>query len=462
VRTWRIAPALLLACSARSASRTPVERPDAAVEQAEVGSDLAEDIGDDSGNDLGNDAGGDLGNDLGNDLENQEAGSADVSDGGGDGARDGARDLSRCIPIGPPPREFALTKLTEAQQFYVPPSIQIGGDGTVRVIFLDRGAPDSEDLTLWAAVLAPPAGAAAAPEVHLVKLASSLHSTASPRVAVTRTGELRMVYLGWSLAHETSVAHYLTWSGDWQSQPVDTVVSSLLTTAPPAIVLDRDDRPILGLVYFNDRSMRLLTPATGGWVSELVDVGVDPSAVMSIAIDSGESTFVAAVVPPMNERRFSPLVPGLSGINVWTRVGTEWWREVLDRFGTYPRVRAVRTPTGATSIVGWETYYGLSQMYRFSVDWNVTVPQADGAGTHLTGDGDVVLGPGSDAIHAGYSPSSGGTHYAVHDRCLWSQVLVDPAGGVPAITLDTAGRPHLAYERLLPGGAFEVMYAAPR
>jgi len=194
VRTWRIAPALLLACSARSASRTPVERPDAAVEQAEVGSDLAEDIGDDSGNDLGNDAGGDLGNDLGNDLENQEAGSADVSDGGGDGARDGARDLSRCIPIGPPPREFALTKLTEAQQFYVPPSIQIGGDGTVRVIFLDRGAPDSEDLTLWAAVLAPPAGAAAAPEVHLVKLASSLHSTASPRVAVTRTGELRMVY----------------------------------------------------------------------------------------------------------------------------------------------------------------------------------------------------------------------------------------------------------------------------
>src|SRR5262249_51418072 len=116
--------------------------------------------------------------------------------------------------------------------------------------------------------------------------------------------------------------------------------------------------------------------------------------------------------------------------------------------------------------------WAFARAARTSGPWQASAPLKDdyGRALKLVEGFDVVFGPVGD-IHVAYTRPAGGLGYAVFDGCRWSEVVVDVAsdGSAPSIALDPAGRPHFAYQNVVPNeGAGTppdmtvVWYAAPR
>ena len=64
---------------------------------------------------------------------------------------------------------------------------------------------------------------------------------------------------------------------------------------------------------------------------------------------------------------------------------------------------------------------------------------------------DVAFGPNGD-IHVVYVPPAGGLGYAVYDGCHWTEFVVAGEGRREPLNRarPAAGRPHLAYQNVIP------------
>jgi hypothetical protein len=363
------------------------------------------------------------------------------------------------------PETFDVVKIAEVGPTGGSATIRLGPDGVPIVAFL-AGDPGSEQI-----VAVRIDGAKESDPAGLVPLSRSSRAVTPPRLASTRDGRIVGAYV--SNDADAYSTRFMTWSGQAADAPVEALpFSDLSGLTTPAVIVGRDDRPIVAATYA-DNSLRLLSSlADGSWSRETVDIGVMPSTAtqFDLTLDSGgEPMLVGARELCAGFCPADSWLPSEYGLTVWRREGGGWARDRLlpDSVNLEPRIRS--SPSGEISIFFAGTA-ALARAVRRGGDWVVEDPLADAAGRtvsrYFT---DVAFGPAGE-LHVAASGSAGSIE-AVLDGCGWSETTIDPRGGgdEAALAVDAAGNAHVAYQKPGPvvdeNGApttTEIWYARPR
>jgi hypothetical protein len=344
--------------------------------------------------------------------------------------------------VGVIPRSFEVFKLADAAPRGARPVIAMGINSAPIVAFL-VGAAGQEQIV--AARLDDAAGMS--PAVAIVPMSLAGPTSTPPRMAVAGDGRVAIAYLASSADGASYRARYSEWSGrsDDPARDIEPVSDPIGSTTPE-ITFDRGGRPVLALA-FGDESLRLLSsPAEGSWSRHTVDIGVLPfeTTHIEMGLDAGgQAILVGTRTRTMSYDNDLMLLPSTSGSTVWRRDGLGW---VKDRFADYslgPRVRL--SPAGELTILVSGTG-GIARIVRRGSDWSVEDPVADAAGHSPQGDmADAGFGPNGE-LHAILLDENGMKH-AVLSGCQWSEAPIDVHGQEPSMTVDAAGRVHVAYQK---------------
>ncbi len=406
---------------------------------------------------LGGNAGGNASGGGGGNAGGGRGGNGGASAGSGGQAGAGAQTGTGGTPAqdggcGRPARSYTFVreKITSLNAGAISDGIVLRTDGTPVFLYQDSNVSPMQQ-QIWAAGRpeTSDAGITVSVSTQLSRGGGILFQRAIVRRATD--GGIRIAYLNQGTSY---VVRYLSWNGDFNQAPTDTVVGSDMPNLTFQLGFDLDAQDHPAVAYFTlDGVLRFASNAGSGWQASSI-ASMAPGAV-SMALD-GSANPVAFI-----ERDTS-----LGDVDLYftSRSPSGW------------STAALLDPQNSQGAGSWAARDGFGQVELLYVDrilvrraigppsaWNVDGPLPDpGVLSYVPSTPAIAFGSGGE-IHMVLAGFALGVVYAYYDGCTWTTQTVDPdimQGGYPSIAVDAAGNPHISYQAA-PNSSTKQVAAGP-